>query len=61
MRVVTGHYGPCDETGEGIIRFKSGVIATLAAGWVDVVDPEQLLISGTEATPSSSTNQLFYR
>lgn len=61
VRVVTGRYGHCDETGEGIIRFKSGVIATLAAGWVDIDDPVQLLISGTEGHAVIVNNQLFYR
>lgn len=48
-QVVTGKYGPaCDETGEALIRFTSGVIGTLAAGWVDVADPVTFEISGTE-------------
>src|SRR5438552_1810992 len=29
LKSVTGRYGVCDETGEGIIQFKSGVIGTL--------------------------------
>jgi len=49
IKVVTQRYGDCDESGEALIRFKNGVIGTLAAGWVDVDDPVQLLISGTEA------------
>lgn len=48
IKVITGRYGDCDETGEALFRFKNGVIATLAAGWVDVADPVTLLISGTE-------------
>jgi predicted dehydrogenase len=47
-RPVTGRYGDCDETGEALIRFRNGVIGTLAAGWVDIEDPVQLQISGTE-------------
>jgi len=48
-QVVTGKYGPaCDESGEAIIRFTSGVIGSLAAGWVDVDDPVTFEISGTE-------------
>ena len=61
IKVVTGRYGDCDETGEGLIRFKSGVIATLAAGWVDVDDPVQLLISGTEGHASIVDNHLYYK
>lgn len=60
-RVITRRYGACDETGEGILRFKNGVIGTLAAGWVDVDDPVQLLISGTEGHAVIVNNQLFYR
>jgi predicted dehydrogenase len=48
IKVVTGNYGDCDESGEALIKFKSGVTGTLGAGWVDVADPIPLLISGTE-------------
>lgn len=61
ISTVTGRYGDCDETGEGMLRFKSGVIGTLAAGWVDVEDPVQLLISGTEGHATIINGQLFYR
>ena len=44
----TGRYGDCDETGEGMVRFKSGAIGTLAAAWTDVADPVTFMISGTE-------------
>ena len=60
VRTVTGRYGDCDETGEGMIRFKNGVIGTLAAGWVDVEDPVQLLISGTEAHAVIVNDKLYY-
>ncbi len=61
IRSVTGHYGDCDESGEGLLRFKSGVIGTLAAGWVDVEDPVQLQISGTEGHAIIQDNHLYYR
>jgi predicted dehydrogenase len=61
IKVVTGRYGDCDETGEGLIRFQNGVIGTLAAGWVDIDDPVQLLISGTEGHAVIVDNQLYYR
>lgn len=48
INTVTGRYGRCDESGEGLIKFASGVLATLAAGWVDVSNPVTLQISGTE-------------
>jgi len=58
---VTGRYGECDETGEALLRFKNGIIGTLAAGWVDLEDPVTLLISGTEGHAVIVNNQLFYR
>jgi len=61
LKSVTGRYGDCDETGEGMIQFKSGVIGTLAAGWVDIEDPVQLLISGTEGHAVVVDNHLYYR
>src|ERR1019366_7722083 len=30
-RVVTGRYGDCDEAGEALLRFRNGIIGTLAA------------------------------
>jgi predicted dehydrogenase len=44
----TARYPNCDELGEGIIRFKGGVIATLAASWDDVANPLQFQVAGTE-------------
>lgn len=61
VKSVTGRYGDCDETGEGLIQFNNGVIGTLAAGWVDVEDPVQLLISGTEGHAVVVDNHLYYR
>jgi predicted dehydrogenase len=61
LRAVTGKYGDCDECGEGLMKFKSGVIGTLAAGWVDVQDPVQLLISGTEGHALIEDNHLYYQ
>lgn len=61
VRAVTGKYGDCDECGEGLIQFKDGVIGTVAAGWVDVADPIQLLISGTEAHAMVYDNHLYYQ
>lgn len=61
ISTVTGRYGDCDETGEGLLRFRNGIIGTLAAGWVDVSDPVQLLVSGTEGHATIINNQLFYK
>ena len=61
VRIVTGRYPGCDECGEGLLQFKNGVIGTLAAGWVDIEDPVQLLISGTEGHAVVVDNHLYYR
>jgi len=45
----TARHPNCEETGEAILKFKSGVIGTLAAAWDDIVNPVPLLISGTDA------------
>jgi predicted dehydrogenase len=44
----TARYEGCEETGEALVRFKSGAIGTLAAGWDDVANPVFLMLSGTE-------------
>jgi predicted dehydrogenase len=57
----THRYGDCDETGEALINFKSGIIGTLGAGWVDISDPVQLLISGTKGSAAIVNGDLFFR
>jgi predicted dehydrogenase len=57
----TGRYEGCDETGEGLLRFESGAIGTLAAGWDDVANPVSLLISGTEGHAAIVNGQLFFQ
>jgi predicted dehydrogenase len=61
IQPVTHRYGDCDETGEALIHFKSGLIGTLAAGWVDIEDPVKLLISGTRGHAVIFNDQLYYR
>jgi len=60
INVVTGRYGDCDESGEGLLQFASGTVGSLAAGWVDVADPAWLEISGTEGHAHVHDNQLFF-
>jgi len=60
LSVVTARYGDCDETGEGILQFKNGVTATLAAAWVDVANPASLVISGTEGHACVFNGQLYF-
>lgn len=60
-RVVTGRYGDCDEAGEALLTFKSGVIGNLVASWVDVADPVTLQISGTEGNAAIVHGELFFK
>ncbi len=48
LDVGTGRYAGCDETGEGLLRFASGAIGTIAASWDDLADPVSLVVTGTE-------------
>ena len=49
LQVVLEKYGPdCDETGEALFYFESGVIGSLAAAWVDAAGPITAEINGTE-------------
>lgn len=59
--VATGRYGDCDEYGEGLLEFANGVVGTLAAGWVDVAHPVNVLVSGTEGHAYVCENQLFFK
>lgn len=61
VQVVTKRYGDCDESGEAMMKFKNGAIGTLAAGWVDVADPVQLIISGTEAHAAVVDDKLYFK
>jgi predicted dehydrogenase len=61
IKVVTGRYGDCDETGEALIEFANGVIGTLAAGWVDVAHPVSLIISGTEGHAYVAEGKLYFK
>ncbi|MEX0654829.1 MAG: Gfo/Idh/MocA family oxidoreductase [Phycisphaeraceae bacterium] len=58
--VATERYGKqCDEYGEGMIRFRSGAVATIAGGWVDVANPNSLEISGTEGHARITHGDLY--
>ncbi len=61
IKTVTGKYGDCDESGEGLLRFKNGVTGTLAGAWVDLDNPMPLLISGTEGHAFILGQSLYYR
>lgn len=57
---LLGKY-PCDEYGEGMLRFANGAIGTLAAGWVDVLRPLPVLVSGTEGVAYVDNGKLFVK
>jgi predicted dehydrogenase len=58
---ATGRYGEIDEYGEGLMQFASGAIGSLAAGWVDVAHPVDVLLSGTEGHAAVVSGQLFFQ
>ena len=60
VRVVTGRYGDCDETGTAMLRMNDDVVATLVAGWVDVENPVTLQIAGTEGHAVVFRDQLLF-
>ena len=49
----------CDETGEGLIRFESRAIATLAGAWADRANPTPLMVSGTDLHARVTAGALF--
>ncbi len=59
VNVVINRYDGCDESGEALIRFKNGAVATLAAGWVDVANPHTALVSGTEGFAHVVNGRLY--
>lgn len=61
IKVVTGRYDDCDETGESLIEFADGAIGTLAAGWVDVAHPISVIVSGTEGHAYVANGKLFFK
>ena len=56
---ATRRYGDCDEYGEGLIQFGNGAIGSLAAGWVDVAHPVDVLLSGTEGHAAVVEGKLY--
>ena len=61
INIITGRYEGCDESGEGLLNFKNGVVGTLAAGWVDVANPVTVLVSGTEGHAHVSGGKLYFK
>ena len=61
LAVVTGRYGDCDETGEGLLHFAGGAIGVLSGGWVDQANPVPIEVSGTEGHAYVCQGQLYYK
>jgi predicted dehydrogenase len=60
MNPGSGTYGECDETGEGLLKFRNETIGSLAAAWDDLSNPVSLLVSGTTALAVVFNNQLYF-
>ena len=58
---VLERYPTSDEYGEGMVTFESGAVATIAGGWVDHANPNQIEISGTEGHLRVTDGELFMR
>lgn len=55
VKAVTGamadgsrRYPDCQELGEAMLKFSSGVIGTVAASWDDIADPIRIQVMGTK-------------
>ena len=60
MNPGTGTYGECDETGEGLLKFRNEAIGSVAAAWDDLANPVTLTVSGTQAHAAVVNGQLYY-
>lgn len=61
IRSLTGRYPNCDETGQGMLRFKNGVTGTISAGWIEPENPVELLVAGTEGHAAIFNGRLHLR
>lgn len=61
LRSPTSRYPGCDETGQGLLRFKNGVTGTISASWVEPENPFALLVSGTEGHAAIFNDRLYLR
>jgi predicted dehydrogenase len=64
---VTGTVPPlaagkdCEFFGEGLLRFASGAVGSVAASWVDTSQPVRCVISGTRGHAHVTDGKLYYR
>lgn len=61
LDVGIDRYNGCDEFGEAMLKFKNGAIATIAAGWVDVANPCNLIVNGTKGAAWLSDDGLHFK
>lgn len=60
MDSLLGKY-PCDEYGEGMLRFANGAIGTLAAGWVDLARTMPIHVTGTAGVAYVDDDKLYVK
>ncbi len=58
---ASGRYATIDEFGRGQLEFADGMVASLWASWVDLANPAELVVSGTDAYASIIDGRLSYR
>ena len=56
---ATGRFGGIDEYGEALLRFESGLLVTMGAGYVDRNDVNRIEISGTEGHAYMNRGRVF--
>ena len=62
VRTLDGRYGQkCDEYGEGMLFYPDGMIATLAAGWLDPVNPVTCEICGTRGHAAVIGGKVYFQ
>ncbi len=59
---LNARYGAdCDEYGEAMLQYADGAIVSIAAGWVDCMNPVVCEISGTDGHAVVMNNQVFFQ
>ncbi len=62
IRTVTARYGAsCDEHGDALLTFPSGLSASMSAGWVSTANPAFCEIHGTKATAVIFNGKLYFQ
>lgn len=61
IHILTNRYENCDEYGEGILVYKDNMIAGIAAGWVDCVNPVVFEICGTQGHALVMNGELYFQ